>query len=92
MYVALVNGRRLGCQPPDPEQVRARRTRRWRLLILILVAAAMAALALHGYTVAGALGVIGAVVLAARIVARYVLGTPAPGGGRGATVPAPGVV
>jgi hypothetical protein len=67
---------RLHCQPPSLEELQERRSRRWRLLILILVGTTAIALTFHGYTVAGALAAITGIVAAARVVARFVLGTP----------------
>lgn len=70
----IVSIKKMGCQPVDLEEVRARRARRWRLLILILVACGVVALADRGYTVDAALVAIVGVVSAAYVVARYVLG------------------
>jgi hypothetical protein len=79
MLIALFyRPRLLACQPPDPQEVRARRARRWRLLILILVGAVVVGLSLHGYTVAAALSAITGAVLTAKVVARYVLGAVLP--------------
>jgi uncharacterized membrane protein YbhN (UPF0104 family) len=79
VFIAVVFGLRVLGPPPTSEEQRARRIRRGRVLILGLVAVVVIALALHGYSVAGAVAAISAVVLAARIVARFVLGDSVPG-------------
>lgn len=74
MFIAVEMGRRAEFQPLTPQEQRARRAQRRRALILILVASVVATLALHGVSVADAVFAVGAVVLAAWIVARYLSG------------------